>query len=303
MKAIVKRIKENSSQALQIGYWGAFGGGMGSLLIDLIRGPLSTYFRRAIAPLSTSFFSSLFSLGIWYATISGMITLSLLMGYSSYLKRGLRIGESIIQGILLGLFTGFCVYLIAEFIYSYNLISPTNFLGMIFWGIAGGLLGSGFSFLIPNFVRIRGFLGGGIGGIIGYILSSFIFSLLGGAMGRLLGLSALGFLIGLMIILVEVAFRPAWLVVKWSSNEDRTLSLGSKPILLGCAAHADIYLRQDQGYAPVTAKVYMEKNKILMQYNSKYGEEEGMKKLTHELQNGDKLKFGSVSLEVESTNH
>ncbi|NBD33285.1 MAG: hypothetical protein GVY17_10035 [Cyanobacteria bacterium] len=288
MKTILNSIKENYSKGLQFGGWGAFGGGIGSLLSELTR-----------SEPSTSLIGAILSTGIWFAIIGGTIALFLLMGYSSYLKRGWRIGESSKKGILPGVLAGLVAGAIAQFIYT--IVGPTEVLRVICWGVAGGLLGFGLSFRIPNLGKVRGFFGGGVGGIIGGILFIFITLFLGEVMGRLLGISAIGFFIGVMIILVEAVFRSAWLVVKWSANEEKTLSLGSEPILLGCADHAHIYLRQDQGYAPVTAKVYMEKNKVLMQYDSKYGEEKGMKKLTHELQNGDKRKLGSVSLEVKST--
>ncbi|AFZ50010.1 hypothetical protein [Dactylococcopsis salina] len=288
MTAILTSIKENSAQALQFGGWGALGGAIGSLLAELISWDNST-----------SFVEIIISVGIRFGVIGGLISIFLLMGYSSYLKRGWRIGESIKKGILPGVLAGFIAGAIAQS--TYTIIGPTELLRVICWGIAGGLLGLGLSFRIPNLGKIRGLGGGGIGGIIGGILFIFISFLLGEVIGRLLGISAIGFLIGLMIILVEAAFREAWLVVKWSANEQKTLSLGSEPILLGCADNAHIYLRQDQGYTPITAKVYLDQNQIFMQYNSDYGEKKGMKKLIHKLQNGDKRKLGSVSLEVKRT--
>lgn len=258
MKTILESIKENYSKALQFGGWGALGGAVGSLLGELM----------ANKP-STSFLVTILETGIWFGLIGGAIAIFLLIGYSSYLKRGWRIGESTKKGILPGILAGFLAGAIAQLAF---LTGPTEFLRVICWGLAGGLLGFGLSFRIPNLGKIRGLSGGGIGGIIGGILFIVISILLGEVMGRLLGISAIGFFIGLMIILVEAAFRQAWLIVQWSANEQKTLSLGSEPILLGCGENAHIYLREDQGYAPITAKVYMEKNKIFMQYDSEYGE-------------------------------
>lgn len=289
MKNLVKIIQQNYQKALQFGGWGALGGAVGSLLAEFVgRGE------------STSLIALVISVGIWFAIIGGTIAIALLMGYSSYLKRGWRIGEAIKKGILPGLIAGFIAGAIAQF--TYTSIGPTEVLRVICWGIAGGLLGFGLSFRIANLGKIRGFSGGGIGGIIGGILFIFISFVLGEVMGRLLGLSAIGFFIGVMIIIVEAAFRKAWLVVKWSANEEKTISLGSDPILLGYSDQSHIYLRQDQGYAPVTAKIYVDKNKIFLQYDPEYGEKKGMKKLTHELDHGDKRKLGSVSLEVQTAN-
>lgn len=287
MKNIFESVKENYQKALQFGAWGAMGGAVGSLLAEFVG-------RES----SQSIIAIVIEVGMWFGVIGGMIAIALLMGYSSYLKRGWRMGEAIKKGILPGILAGFIAGAIAQF--TYTSIGPTEVLRVICWGIAGGLLGFGLSFRITNLGKIRGFSGGGIGGMIGGILFIFISFFLGQVIGRLLGISAIGFFIGVMIILVEAAFRQAWLVVKWSANEQKTLSLGSDPILLGCADKAHIYLRQDQGYAPITAKVYVDQNKIFMQYESEYGEKKGMKKLTHELENGDKRKLGSVSLEVKT---
>ena len=302
MKAIIKSIKENYSQALQFGGWGALGGVIGSLLSQLMLSQLTRITAAAVIPSTVIWLDFV----IRFAIIGAMIAIFLLIGYSSYLKRGWRIGEAIKKGILPGLIAGFIAGAIEQS--TYTIIGPTEVLTVevltvIFWGIAGGLLGLGLSFRIPNLGKIRGFLGGGIGGLIGGILDIFISSfLLGQVMGILLRISAISFFIGLMIILVEVAFREAWLIVKWSANEQKTLSLGSEPILLGCADHAHIYLRQDQGYAPITAKIFMEKYEIFMEYELKYGQKKGMKNLTHQLKSGDQRKFGSVLLEVKTSN-
>ena len=188
MTAILTSIKENYSQALQFGGWGALGGAIGSLLAELISWDNST-----------SFVEIVISVGIWFGVIGGLISIFLLMGYSSYLKRGWRIGESIKKGILPGVLAGFIAGAIAQS--TYTIIGPTELLRVICWGIAGGLLGLGLSFRIPNLGKIRGLGGGGIGGIIGGILFIFISLFLGEVIGRLLGISAIGFLIGLMIIL------------------------------------------------------------------------------------------------------
>ena len=56
-----------------------------------------------------------------------------------------------------------------------------------------------------------------------------------------------------------------------------------------------------RGYAPITAQVFQKGEIIIMQYNSSYGQAKGMKKLEHQLKDGDRRKFGQITLEVKTS--
>lgn len=285
-------ILANYKQALQFGAWGAVGGCCGSLISEVFGIGL----RSNIAG---SFITLAISVGIWFGIIGVSISIALLLGYSWYLKRGLRIGQSTKEGILPGFIAGFLAGAIAQF--TYTTIGPTQFWRVICWGIAGGLLGVGLSFRIPNLGRLRGLAGGTIGGIIGGCLFLLFTLLIGVVAGRLLGLAAIGFFIGLAIVLVEAAFREAWLVVHWTPTEQKTISLGTKPVVLGSSDTAHIYLRKDQGYPPITAQLYTEKGKIIMQFDESMKELKQMQILRHELANGDRRKIGNITIEVRTS--
>jgi Ca-activated chloride channel family protein len=289
-KNLRKTLIANYKQALQFGAWGAVGGCCGSLIGEVFGIGIRTN-------ISDSFIPLFISVGIWFGIIGVCISIALLLGYSWYLKRGLRIGQSTKEGILPGFIAGFLAGAIAQ--YTFTTIGPTEFLRVICWGIAGGLLGVGLSFRIPNLGRLRGLAGGTIGGVIGGCLFILFTFLIGVVAGRLLGLAAIGFFIGLAIVLVEAAFREAWLIVHWTPTEQKTISLGTKPVLLGSSEDAHVYLKKSQGYPPITAKIYTEGEKIIMEFDETM-KDKGMKILRHELANGDRRKVGDVMIEVKT---
>ncbi len=98
------------------------------------------------------------------------------------------------------------------------------------WLLLGALLGFGVSFFIPNLDRkkaaLAGLIGGGLGAI-GYLIASPIAEWVGRAMGA----AVLGFAIGLMVALVEVAFRRAFLEVRFGGGEQITVNFGPEPVL------------------------------------------------------------------------
>ena len=47
--------------------------------------------------------------------------------------------------------------------------------------------------------------------------------------------------------------------------------------------------------------VFQKGENIIMQYNSSYGQAKGMKKLEHQLKDGDRRKFGQITLEVKTS--
>lgn len=291
-ESLTRKVLANYKQALQFGAWGAFGGSIGSLISE----PVVFGLDRNV---SASFIALTIRVGIWFGIIGACISVTLLVGYSWYLKRGLRVRQSVKEGIVSSFLAGFVAGAIAQG--TYTTIGPTEVLRVICWGIAGGLLGFQLSFRIPNLGRWRGLAGGTVGGVIGACLFILFTLLIGVVAGRLLGLAAIGFFIGLTIVLVEAVFREAWLIVHWTPTEKTKISLGVKPVLLGSSDEAHIYLRKEQGYPPVTAKIYTEGEKIVMQFDQEMQQLKSMKILRHELANGERRKLGDVLIEVRTS--
>ncbi|MDB5386763.1 MAG: hypothetical protein JWM11_2409, partial [Planctomycetaceae bacterium] len=77
----------------------------------------------------------------------------------------------------------------------------------------------------------------------------------------LLGAAILGFFIGLMVALVERAFRRVWLEVGYGGREIRAVTLGAEPVSLGSkAAACTIYV----GSAPdIAFRYWVEQGKVI----------------------------------------
>jgi Ca-activated chloride channel family protein len=101
------------------------------------------------------------------------------------------------------------------------------------WTLLGAALGGGMAFFVRNLNVVRSLAGGAVGGAVGAIGFAAASWLLGDVAGRLLGAALLGFCIGLMVALVELAFRKAWLEVVYGPREVGTVNLGEAPVTVG----------------------------------------------------------------------
>jgi Ca-activated chloride channel family protein len=68
----------------------------------------------------------------------------------------------------------------------------------------------------------------------------------------------------------EQLSTQAYLLVRWTPSEQTKILLGRKPVLLGSSANAHVYLRQDQGYPLVTAKIYQEGETVVLEFDQDY---------------------------------
>jgi Ca-activated chloride channel homolog len=230
-------------------------------------------------------------------------SLALIVGQNLYQRRRLlsirEAGFATLGGLIAGLTAGGLGQL------SYSLLGanfPAFAIGgqLLGWTILGVLLGGGISRVVPNLKIYRGLLGGFLGGILGGASFIVITGVSSGLAGRLVSSAILGFCIGMMIALLELFSREARLLVRWTAlKEQREFLLGTRPIVLGSSSEADIYLPRKEGYAPITAKIFLERETVIINYNSDYGQSKGMKKLKHELGDGDHRKFGQMMIEVK----
>lgn len=168
------------------------------------------------------------------------------------------------------------------------------------WTILGLFLGGGMSAFIPNLKFRRALLGGGIGGFVGVSMFMLVSGTAGDIVGRLVGATALGFFIGLMIALLEqlVLQREASLIVHWSPTEQTRLALGTKPIILGSSSDAHVPLPKS-AYPPITARVSLINQEVVMEFDEAMKQQSSMKILKHILRNGDRRKFGTMQIEIQ----
>lgn len=205
----------------------------------------------------------------------------------------------------LGWIVGIGVLLFGQLLFfSIPGLSTIDIFGRVLgWTILGALVGSGTSFYVPNLQLKRAALGGAIGGSLGAIGFLITAAILGDILGRSIGAIILGFCIGLTIAWAEKKqlITEDYLVVYWTPQEQTKILLGTKPITLGSSYEAQIHLSKAQGFHPIVAKIYKEDSNIVMQYDDEYAEIKGMKKLRHELNNGDRRKLGNITIEVKSS--
>ncbi len=243
-------------KALLFGLSGAGGGFLGNLITEKFLE--FDYYHRE------SFFVSVLHTAIWFGIVGAGIATGILIGYNYYLKRRWQFAQLITQGVLLGLIAGVISGGLAEAIYSG--IGPDNLLlnellRVTCWGIAGSLLGLGLSFRLPNLGRIRGMFGGLVGGGLGGILFIIFAYTLSGTIGRLTGCAAIGFFIGLMLIIAETLFSKAWLLITYDNGETRTINFGKEPLTIGSDDNRSIIYVLN--VAPVALRFTLEQGQII----------------------------------------
>jgi hypothetical protein len=237
---MVGQIVPNFQKALIFALWGALGGVVGNLIGELIQlnKPGGSPNELAVR------------VAIWFGIIGVGVGVAILLGYYQYVKRGFAIGDALKLGAPVGFIAGAISGAIAQSLFS--ALGAGEVLRVICWAIAGALLGLGLSFRIPNLGKLYGLLGGAAGGTFGGILF-IVFSMtfhMADALARFAGIAAIGFFIGLMLVLVEAAFREAWLEVRYGPKEVRNISLGNEPVTIGGDPNAcTVYARNTPAVA------------------------------------------------------
>lgn len=226
---------------------GGVGGAAGALLAEPMGGGPSVDFAEAMA-----------NVAVWFGLIGAAIAAAILFGQGWYLRRKLRPDRSVMLGAVFGLIAGALSGAIAQFIFSAG--GEGEVLRAFCWGIAGGLLGLILSARIPNLAWRRGLSGGLLGGLAGGILFIALSAAAGDTLGRLTGVFAIGFLIGLMIMLADALFREAWLEIAYGSREKRSISLGAEAVTFGSDPGCTVYVA---GVAPRACSYKLEQGRII----------------------------------------
>ncbi|MDR2596124.1 MAG: hypothetical protein LBC76_02265 [Treponema sp.] len=276
------KFKLISVKTIIFGFAGALGGAIGELITE--------GFRLNDNSAITNF-GIIINVAIWAAFIGLGISIGLLLAQNIYLKRTPKV-SSLIKTAFIGIFIGAFGGGIAQFIFSltYDISTLAEIISRIIcWGIMGWGVGWGVSSFVPNFPKKRAMAAGFLGGFIGGAIFRVTFSMFPAAIGRVIGIMVLGFLIGLTISFIEEALRSAWLTIIWSRNETKTVTLGQKPIVFGSSREADIYLSKE---APIKASVQIENAKVVM-----YDKTTSQRR---ELKNGDRVDLGKVSFVVNT---
>jgi hypothetical protein len=203
-------------------------------------------------------------IGVWTALLAVGLSLALVAGQNWSLGRPLL---STRQGLVLtasgaaaGLVAGGLGQALLVLLTLAHLVPQ---IGFVFgWILLGTLLGRGVGLFVPNLNGVRASLAGAVGGLLG-ALAFLVVSLLADVAGRFVGATILGGAIGLMVALVEMAFRKAWLEIIYGPHEVGTVNLGEVPVSIGSDGRACTVLAR--GAAPVAFRYRLSQGQVLCQ--------------------------------------
>jgi len=173
-------------------------------------------------------------IGIWTALLAIGLSLALVMGQNWYLAKPLLSPAQLLMILAGGFGAGLVAGGVGQTLYGLmrgaRLVPEIGFLAG--WLLLGGLLGRGLVFFIPNLSAWRATVAGSCGGFLG--ASAFLaVSAIGDVAGRFMGAAILGFALGLIVAIIEMAFRQIWLEVAFGPGETRVVNLGATPVVLG----------------------------------------------------------------------
>lgn len=232
----------------------------------------------------------LLAIAAWTAALAAGIAWLLLAGQRFYLQGGLPglldSGKALVGGVVAGLIGGAVGQLIMQSSpggTTWEVVSR-----VLGWGLLGAVAGLGMALLVPNLKWPRALLGGGFGGLAGALGFVACSLLLGGGPGRVLGAAIVGFCIGVMIALAELAFRRYWLEITYGAREVRTVTLGRAAVVVGGdEGQAAVLVR---GAAPIALRYRVEGDRVLC--------EDAVTGRTIELTPGDQRELSGVRIAV-----
>lgn len=173
------------------------------------------------------------AIGLWTAIIALGVSLALIIGQTLYMGKGWFDGLALLKGSA-GIIAGLLGGVIAQGLFLVGQGVAWDILGRLLgWSLLGGLIGIGMALVVPNLVWWRGLVGGVMGGIAGAFCFLLLSLIMPDLLGRWFGALVLGFCIGLMVALAEMAFRRWWLEVRYGPREIRTVTLGAVPVTVG----------------------------------------------------------------------
>jgi hypothetical protein len=198
----------------------------------------------------------------WTALLAIGLSLALVAGQNKYLQRPLLSARQAMivmgGGLVAGMIAGGIGHLLFEISSQHAALG--QFSRVLGWLILGAILGRGMAYVIANLPGLRAAIAGAIGAVIAALAFVWITPIVSETAGRLAGAAILGLAIGLMVAIVEAAFREAWLEVRYSAKETRNVSLGAEAVSVGGDVNAcTVYARNA---APVAFRYRLNQGQI-----------------------------------------
>jgi len=196
-------VKSISIKTIIFGITGALGGTVGELISQGLR----------LNDAGRTYFETVIRMAAWTAFLGLGVSAGLLAAQSIYLKKR-PVPESLIKTAIMGILWGAAAGVVAQVaffvtnaIFEMAITVSSAISSILCWGIMGWGIGWGVSLYVPNYPKKRAMAAGSLGGLIGGVIFTITLSLLPAATGRITGIIALGFFIGLAISCMEEVFR------------------------------------------------------------------------------------------------
>lgn len=176
------------------------------------------------------------------------------------------------------------------------------------WACMGASLGLGMNLVRSTRVQLRnavvgGTLGGALGGVFFDPIDRFASSgsfFAESDLSRLVGVLAVGVLVGIFVALVDRLAREAWIRVRTGPLAGKAFVLYRTPALIGSAPDADIYLFKDAEISPKHAAIHRVGSRYEIEDSSRRGTRvAGQVVRRSRLQSGDQIVIGGTVLEFE----
>jgi hypothetical protein len=175
------------------------------------------------------------------------------------------------------------------------------------WAVAGMAMGLGQGIALRSKrMVLNGLLGGLVGGLLGGLLFDPIFELfqrrsaqfVGGELSRAVGFMVIGLGVGLMIGIVELLARDAWLKMLVGPLAGKEFVLFKNPTVIGSSPKADIYLFKDPEVDPTHALLHAVGDGYEVEDRAGSGRTllNGRPVRRAHLENGDQLRIGRTVL-------
>jgi Ca-activated chloride channel family protein len=238
----------------------------------------------------------IFAMGLWTAVLALGIAVALVVGQNLSLHRSLMTSKQAMTVIPGSLATGLLAGAAGQYLFQLATTSEAGAAGSLLWDAVsricaltflGAALGTGLSFFIPNLDWKRAAAGAGVGGAIAALVFLASGAVAGELLGRQLGAATLGFAIGLLVALADVAFRSAWLEVAFGPGESSSITLGTEAVLVGSGSHCTVWV---PGVAEVACRFRLHEGNILC--------EDGTSSSETQVAAGDTRQIGRITATV-----
>jgi hypothetical protein len=225
--------------------------------------PLSVVIEKASAAASAWSWRLILVIGLWTALLTIGLSLALIAGQNRYLGRPWLSGNQAVIVTLGALAAGLVAGGLGQMLLNLftRLRIPPEIGFIVGWLLLGALVGRGVCFFIPNLNALHATLAGAAGALLGALFFQGAAWLGGDVAGRLMGAALLGGAVGLMVALVEAAFRKAWLEIAYAPREVAAVNLGPEPVSLGGDGRACTILAR--GAAPIALRYWFRDGQVM----------------------------------------